>query len=100
MNEAMSKLSSLNRFSAHSDLARLETMLTEFDAFDFLGVSTSEEIHSRILAWLLNPRENHSVGDFFLTRFLLETKSGTSEQIHAIDWSETLIQRECAQRRR
>ena len=89
-----SQLSSLEKFDADPDLARLEEMLAEFDAFAFLGVSSSEEIHSKILAWLLDPRGNHSAGDFFLTNFLLETGSVTSDDIHAIDWSETLVQRE------
>lgn len=94
MNEAISELSPLNRFSADPDLERLEKMLGEFDAFDFLGVSTSEEIHSRVLAWLLNPRENHSAGDFFLTSFLVKAKAVTDQQVHAVDWSTTSIRRE------
>ena len=84
----------LRKFAADPELARLEEMLTEFDAFAFLGVSTSEEIHSRILAWLLNPQENHSMGDFFLTNFLLATTAATDEQIRSIDWSESTVQRE------
>ena len=94
VNESMSQLSSLRKFDADPELAQLEDMLAEFDAFALLGVSTSEETHSKILAWLLDPRENHSAGDFFLTEFLLETKAATDEQVRAIDWSETSVQRE------
>ena len=90
----MGDTSILEKFAADPELARLEEMLTEFDAFAFLGVSTSEEIHSRILAWLLNPQENHSTGDFFLTNFLLATTAATDEQIRSIDWSESTVQRE------
>ena len=84
----------LEKFAADPELARLEEMLAEFDLFTFLDLSTSEEVHSRILAWLLNPKENHSMGDFFLTNFLLATKAATDEQIRAIDWSESTVQRE------
>ncbi len=94
MNESITELSPLKEFAADPDLVRLEEMLAEFDAFALLGLSMSEEIHSKILAWLLNPQANHSACDFFLTNFLLETKAATSEQVHAIDWSETSVQRE------
>ena len=94
MDKSISDLSSLNRFSADPDLARLEDMLAKFDVFAFLGVSTKEEIHSKILAWLLNPRENHSVGEFFLTNFLIETKAATETVVRAIDWSETSVRQE------
>ena len=83
----------LEKFAVDPELARLEEMLAEFDLFTFLDLSTSEEVHSRILAWLLNPKENHSMGDFFLTNFLLATKAATDEQIRAIDWSESTVQR-------
>ena len=84
----------LEKFAADPELAHLEEMLAEFDLFTFLDLSTSEEVHSRILAWLLNPKENHSMGDFFLTNFLLATKAATDDQIRAIDWSESTVQRE------
>ena len=94
MNEEITEFSSLKKFAADPDLVRLEEMLAEFDAFALLGLSRTEEIHSKIIAWLLNPQANHSACDFFLTSFLLETKAATSEQVHAIDWSETSVQRE------
>ena len=94
MNESTSKVSCLNEFASDPDLVRLEEMLAEFDAFAFLGLSSSEDIHSKVLAWLLDPQANHSARDFFLTSFLLETKAATSEQVHSIDWSETSVQRE------
>ena len=82
----MAKTLILEKFTADPELARLEEMLTEFDLFAFLDLSTSEEVHSRILAWLLDPQGNHSLGEFFLTNFLLETKAATNEQIRAADW--------------
>ena len=89
-----SQISSLRKFCADPELAQLKGILAEFDAFALLGVSGSEETHSDILAWLLNPRENHSASSFFLTEFLLETKAATDEQVRDIDRSETSVQRE------
>ena len=91
----MTQLSALKKFAEDNpDLERLEEMLAKFDAFAFLGVSGAEKIHSKILAWLLDPQENHSAGDLFLREFLLETGAATCEQILTIDWSNTIVQRE------
>ncbi len=42
----------------------------EFDAIAFLELSRNERCHSRFLAWLLNPEENHGTGAYFLENFL------------------------------
>ena len=52
-----SQMKGLKEFEADPDLAHLEQMLGEFDAFAFLGVSRSEETHSNILAWLPSQNE-------------------------------------------
>ena len=83
----------LRELEADRRLARLGRMLSEFDAFAYLGVSRSEGTHSKILAWLLNPREKHSMGDFFLKEFLIETKIA-AEETRDQDWSETRVRRE------
>ncbi len=54
------------------DLERLEDLLAEFNLFDVLGISHRELQHSDFLAWLLNPRGSHRLGDYFLRRFLSE----------------------------
>lgn len=91
----MTQISALQRFvEGNADLERLEATLREFDAFQFLGVSRSEETHSDILAWLLDPQGNHSARDFFLTAFLDETGAATEEQIRTVDWSATTVRRE------
>ena len=59
----------------NSDLERLEDMLAEFNFLEVLGVSKSENRHSRFLAWLLDPRGTHGLGDYFLRRFLLRVTS-------------------------
>ena len=90
----MTQLHALEAFEADPDLAHLGEMLTEFDALELLGVSRFEETHSDILAWLLDPRANHLMGDFFLRSFLLETNAVTTEQIRGKDWSNTEVRRE------
>lgn len=84
----------LSMLDKDPDLPVLERMLSEFDAFSFLGVSRSEVFHSKILAWLLDPLGSHSLGDFFLTNFLVETEALTKEQVRAADWLQTSVRRE------
>lgn len=38
----------------------------KFNLFDVLNISKTEICHSDVLAWLLNPNENHGIGDTFL----------------------------------
>lgn len=38
--------------------------------FRVLNSARTEIRHSRVLAWLLNPNENHGLGDAFLSRFI------------------------------
>ena len=47
-----------------------------------------------VLAWLLDPGQSHSLGDFFLKRFLLETGAGSHEEIGPCQWSNTSVERE------
>ena len=101
-------VANLARFAeTNRDLAQLEQLLeerrSEFDALTFLGKSASEEVHSRILAWLLNPQESHGAGDRFLRGFLCETSAvatparvcvGDLGDESAFDWSATKVQQE------
>ena len=84
----------LCEFAHDPDLPKLEEMLSEFDAFSFLGISRDEAFHSKVLTWLLDPRGSHSLDAFFLKNFLLETRSATKEQIGEIDWPKTSIRQE------
>lgn len=52
------------------DLERLEDQLAEFNLFDVLDISHRELQHSWVIAWLLDPRGSHSLGDYFLRMFL------------------------------
>ena len=90
---------------ASSSLEPLERLLgeqrTEFDALDFIGKSGwgegrtlwgSEEFHSNVLAWLLDPRQSHGYGDRFLRRFLARVWGRPADGVG--DWSGTEVTRE------
>jgi hypothetical protein len=53
------------------DLEQLEALLAEFNIFEAIGVVWQELRHSDFLAFLLNPAENHGLGDIFLKKFLM-----------------------------
>lgn len=84
----------LQELETDPTLLEFEQTLGEFDAFDLLGISRSEEIHSKVLAWLLDPGGSHSMGDSFLFKFLRETKAATTEEIESIDWTKSNVRRE------
>jgi hypothetical protein len=79
-----------------ADLVRLEEMLSvwreEVDVFDVLGLDGSEEFHSNFLAWLLDPKGSHGMGDHFLQGFLVA--SGASGAISAVNRPSATIRRE------
>lgn len=55
------------------DLERLESMLDRFNIFEALGAVRQEVRHSDFLAFLLDPRQNHGLGDLFVKRLLQES---------------------------
>ena len=85
----------LEKFANNNpDLEELGRQAKEFDAFRVLEISHLEKTHSDILAWLLNPRENHGAGDYFLKHFLAETVGGERRDIRSYDWSGTTVRKE------
>lgn len=54
----------------NSDLERLERKLNNFNPFKIMKVNEYEIRHSNIISWLLNPKENHGLGDEFLKKFI------------------------------
>ncbi len=54
----------------NADLETLEGLLEQFNIFETLGVIRQELRHSDFLAFLLDPRHNHRLGDAFVQRFL------------------------------
>jgi hypothetical protein len=48
------------------DLERLEALLDRFNLFEALGIVRQELRHSDLLAFILDPRQPHGLGDAFL----------------------------------
>ena len=78
------------------ELILLDAMLarrrSEVDAFDALKLHASEEFHSNFLAWLLDPKGSHGLGDYFLLQFL--AASGARRAIGPAARPSTTIRRE------
>lgn len=55
----------------NQDLDRLESILSEFNIFEAIGVIRQEIKHSNFLAFLLNPLETHRLRDLFLKKLLV-----------------------------
>ncbi|MFE4029470.1 PD-(D/E)XK nuclease family protein [Priestia sp. YIM B13551] len=53
-----------------NDFIQLKHSLNLFDPFRVLGVVRSENRHSNVLAWLLDPNGNHQIKDEFINNFL------------------------------
>ena len=97
------KLQALRDFSINNpDLQRLEELLAEakaqpaeFDLFEVIRPKLweYEDVHSNVLAWLLDPRANHGFGDCFLKHFVLAAGPPSGIEI-AGDWSEAKSQQE------
>ncbi len=56
----------------NQDLERLEALLGRFNVFEAIGVVRQELRHSDFLAYLLDPRANHGLGDTFAKQLLQE----------------------------
>ena len=98
-------MTNLKELQTDESLVRLgklsEEQRAEFDALDFIGemrlesgrsLWAWEEFHSGLLAWLLDPKESHGLGDLFLTQFLL--RAGVRTVGRATDWRPTEVTRE------
>lgn len=54
----------------NEDLDRLEAFLDRFNIFEVIGMAHQELRHSRLLAYLLDPRKDHGLGDLLVKRLL------------------------------
>jgi len=100
-NSASNKRALENFVTGDRDLAELEALVSRFNVFEALGVVNAELRHSSFLAFLLNPRESHGLGDLILKRLLQETlqvnpevTSLTPIEIHVSDFSDCEVQTE------
>jgi hypothetical protein len=65
----------LEKFIQDKDLEELEVELNNFSFFDVFQYQEKETLHSKIIAWLLNPKESHGLKDYFLKKFLIKVLS-------------------------
>lgn len=65
-------------FVNNESLDRLRAYLNRFNPIRVMKMEHMEIRHSAILAWLLEPRETHGLGDKFLKAFLCEAFRGNS----------------------
>ena len=96
--ENQAQIAALERFAVEPEVKRLRVLIeeqrAEFDALDFLRLSSDEEFHSNFLAWLLDPLESHGFRERFLSNFLRET--GAPSKVQASDWTRAIVIREWA----
>lgn len=72
----------------NEDLERLESLLDRFNIFEATGSVRHELRHSDFLAYLLDPRMNHGLGDVLLVRLLQEvirSATITGSKVTALD---------------
>ena len=53
-----------------STFQKLNQEVNSFNGLKVLRLENHEIRHSNILAWLLNPKENHNIGDYFLRKMI------------------------------
>ncbi len=74
------------------ELECIEAHLDRFNIFEAIGFVDQELMHSQFLASLLDPRQNHGLGDAFLKKLLDE--ASISLDLRDEDLSQTLVHRE------
>ncbi|PSH02740.1 MAG: hypothetical protein CXZ00_15830 [Acidobacteria bacterium] len=75
----------LQEFIGDTDLQQLEILLGKFNLFETLKLVWHEVRHSDFLAYLLNPQQNHGLGDAFLKAVLQEALKGQVAGVTPID---------------
>ncbi len=58
---------------------------SKFNLFDILKITRTEIRHSNMLSWLLNPSENHGLGDSIIRGFIHYVVTSFSEDIDVFD---------------
>ena len=64
-----------------SCLNALDNWKDDVNIFDVLKITNTEIRHSNILAWLLDPNENHGIGDSFLKNFITKLVQRSSDDM-------------------
>lgn len=85
LQPAINHLLLLRRLSDSSELRQLERLLRRFNLFEALGVVRRELRHSDFLAFLLDPQQNHELGDAFTRRFIQSVSAKTQGDVAIVD---------------
>lgn len=81
----------INRLEKDDKFCELAEKTKRLNVFEVLGITKTEIRHSNFLAWLLDPKGAHGLGDRFLRAFA--AKVGEKEKLPA-DMSECIVRRE------
>lgn len=63
----------------------LDEWADKFNLFDVLGIARMEIRHSNILGWLLDPNENHGLGDAVIRGFLSHVATASGGGVDVFD---------------
>ena len=78
-----------------AEFRKLNAYINKFNIFKVLSLENYEIRHSNFLAWLLDPKESHGLGDIFLKLFLEEiVEEDRFKEIHLGNLSEPTVERE------
>ncbi len=91
VEDKASSVQQLRAFAGDEQLYQLEAVLTNFNIFEAIGATHRELAHSHFLAYLLDPEQNHRLGDEFLKRFLREA---VPELLGAASFEQVVVRRE------
>ena len=98
--DALSKTELENLFINNDDFEAITAHLNRFNPIRVMRMEQMEIRHSAILAWLLDPNENHGLGDAFLRAFLAEALKGEGGAkldalgVYQADFSDAEVRRE------
>ncbi|MFB5934813.1 PD-(D/E)XK nuclease family protein [Peribacillus castrilensis] len=81
-------LEAIAQLDHSKEFARLHQKFHQFNPLKVLRVDQFEIRHSNVLAWLLDPNENHQLGSFFLKKLLsrLVTRNENEDKVEGIDF--------------
>ncbi|MBW2600065.1 MAG: PD-(D/E)XK nuclease family protein [Deltaproteobacteria bacterium] len=68
--ESSTQIEHLENFVlSNPELDKLESLLSDFNIFETLKSEYTEVKHSNVIAWLLDPQENHGLASYFIRQF-------------------------------
>ncbi|WP_165056992.1 PD-(D/E)XK nuclease family protein [Adlercreutzia sp. ZJ176] len=66
-------------------LKPLDEWADQFNLFDVLGIARAEIRHSNVLGWLLDPNDNHGLGDAVIRGFLTHIAAAGNDNVDIFD---------------